>query len=151
MQPFLCVHRIQIAGFLMGRHRQPDALAEIKGATRANPQRYRNETPRCEIPFGDPPAHLTRDAKKAWQEIEAGCIPGVLAGADRVLVETAAILLAQMRKSPDDFPAAKLGHLIGALARLGMTPTDRTRLQVPKAPEDANPFARNGRRPPREG
>lgn len=128
----------------MGRHRQPDALAEIKGATRANPQRYRNTVPKCDKPFGEPPKHLSKEARKAWHEIEAGCIPGVLTGADRFLVETAATLLAQMRKCPDEFPAAKLGHLIGSLARLGMTPTDRSRLDAATAPASSNPFANNG-------
>lgn len=123
----------------MARHPQPRELAELKGATRQNPQRYRKEVPAVEQPLGQAPEHLGAKAKETWFEL-AGLAPtGVLKGSDRVMLEVASVLLVSFRSDPDEFPASKMTHLIGILARLGMSPADRQKLGTEKPPE-GNPF-----------
>lgn len=124
----------------MARHAQPREVAELKGATRKNPQRYRKTPPACEQPLGTAPDHMGEHAKACWFEIETYAPSGVLRGADRLLLEIASELLAEFRADPEAFPAARLGHLVGCLARLGMSPADRQKLGVEKAKEE-NPFA----------
>jgi len=53
----------------MGRIKQPRELAELSGAVRKIPQRYRKVIPKHPEPLGDPPDHLTADEKAAWHEI----------------------------------------------------------------------------------
>ena len=49
------------------------------------------------------------------------------------------VLVAQFRADKEGFPAAKIGHLIGCLARLGLTPADRQKIGTEK-PKDENAF-----------
>lgn len=64
------------------------------------------------------------------------CIPGVLTGADRFMMEIASDLLAEYRVNPKEFPVGKYGHMISCLARFGMSPSDRTKLGVAKTDDD---------------
>jgi phage terminase small subunit len=123
----------------MARHRQPRELAELKGATRNHPERYRKQPPAVEQPLGTAPAHMTDEAKACWFELESLAPTGVLRGADRVALETLSNLLAEYRKNPPEFAVGKYTHLIGMLARLGMTPADRQKLGTEK-PKEENPF-----------
>jgi len=123
----------------MARHRQPEALAKLKGADRKNPQRYDKETPTSDLPLGTAPEHMSDEAQKAWFELESYALKGVLTGADRFVMEVASSLLAEFRSAPTDFKAAKYSHLIGCLARLGLTPADRQKLGTSK-PAEGNPF-----------
>lgn len=123
----------------MARHRQPRELAALKGADKRNPQRYKKQTPEAEFPLGDVPARLGAEEKAAWFELETFALKGVLTGADRLVLELTARLVAQMRSESREFPAAKMGHLIGCLARLGLTPADRQKLGTEK-PSEGNPF-----------
>ena len=123
----------------MSRHAQPRELAELKGATRKHPERYRKQPPVVEQPIGTAPAHLTDEAKACWFELESLAPTGVLRGADRVALETLSNLLAEYRKNPPEFAVGKYTHLIGMLARLGMTPADRQKLGTEK-PKEENPF-----------
>src|SRR5690606_10751827 len=81
----------------MARHAQPREVAELKGATRKNPQRYRKTPPACEQPLGTAPDHMGEHAKACWFEIETYAPSGVLRGADRLLLEIASELLAEFR------------------------------------------------------
>lgn len=123
----------------MARHTQPRELAELKGAHKANPQRYRKEAPKSEYALGSAPDHLSPGAKAVWFELETYALTGVLTGADRLIMETTSVLVSQFRADPEGFPGNRLGHLIGCLARLGLTPADRQKLGMDKPPED-NPF-----------
>lgn len=123
----------------MARHAQPRQVAELKGADKKNPQRYRLEPPKTALPLGTAPEHMTDAAKAVWFELETYAPNGVLAGADRLMLETAAVLVAEFRANTAEFPAAKMGHMIGILARLGMSPADRQKLGTEKQAED-NPF-----------
>lgn len=124
----------------MARHAQPRELAELKGATRKHPERYRKQPPAVEQPIGTAPAHLTDEAKACWFELESLAPTGVLKGADRVALETLSNLLAEYRKNPPEFAVGKYTHLIGMLARLGMTPADRQKLGTEKSEDNGNEF-----------
>lgn len=124
----------------MARHPQSREVAELKGATRKHPERYRKTPPAVEQPIGTAPAHLTDEAKACWFELESLAPVGVLKGADRVALETLSNLLAEYRNNPPEFAVGKYTHLIGMLARLGMTPADRQKLGTEKPDDSANPF-----------
>ncbi len=123
----------------MARHKQPAELAKLKGAEKKNPQRYRKEAPTTGKALGKPPAGLPEDVVTAWKELEKSSLPGVLTSADRFVMEVAASLLAEFRANRAEFKAAKYSHLIGCLARLGLTPADRQKLGTEK-PREGNPF-----------
>lgn len=125
----------------MPRHEQPREIAALKGADKKNPQRYKSTPPKAKTPLGNYPKDRSTDPEACWFEISSFCIPGVLTGADRFMMEIASDLMAEYRKSPVEFPAAKYAHLIGVLARFGLSPTDRNKLGVDKPDASANPFA----------
>jgi phage terminase small subunit len=120
----------------VARHAQSREVAELKGATRKDPQRYRKQPPAVEFPVGQAPDHLSEQAKACWFEIVTYAPIGVIKGADRITLETLSNLLAEYRKAPDEFAVGKYTHLIGCLARLGMTPADRQKLGTEKPKED---------------
>jgi len=123
----------------VARHKQPRELAELKGATKKDPQRYKKEAPTTGKALGKPPAHLPEDVVTVWKELEKCSLPGVLTSADRFVLEVAASLLVEFRANRAEFKAAKYSHLIGCLARLGLTPADRQKLGTEKTRE-GNPF-----------
>lgn len=123
----------------MARHSQPREVAELKGATRKNPQRYRKEPPTVEQELGQPPDRMTAEAKSAWFELSTYAPKAVLKGADRATLELLSNLWSEYIAGPKAFAVGKYTHLIGCLARLGMTPADRQKLGTEKQPE-GNPF-----------
>ncbi len=123
----------------MARHKQPAELAQLKGADKKNPQRYTKAAPKSGKPLGKAPAHLPEDVAEVWRELEKCALPGVLTASDRFVMEVAASLLAEFRANRAEFKAAKYSHLIGCLARLGLTPADRQKLGTEK-PQEGNPF-----------
>jgi hypothetical protein len=130
----------------MARHPQAREVAELKGATRVHPERYRKQPPAVDMPLGNAPDHLDRagekqwTAKEVWFELSSYAPRVVLTGADRITVEIASNLLVEYRTAPSEFRAGKYVHLIGCLARLGMTPADRQKLGVEKPSQESNPF-----------
>lgn len=124
----------------MPRHMQPRKVAELKGATKKNPQRYRTPEAKSEHSLGQPPNHLSESAQIVWAEIEKYSPDGVLTGADRLTLEVACELMAEFRERPREIPAAKIGRLQGALASLGLNPSDRQKIGAPSR-EDSNPYA----------
>lgn len=123
----------------MARHKQPAELAKLKGAAKKNPQRYTKDAPKSAKALGKPPAHLPEHVIVVWKELERCALPGVLTNSDRFVMEVAASLLAEFRLQRSEFKAAKYSHLIGCLARLGLTPADRQKLGTEK-PAEGNPF-----------
>jgi hypothetical protein len=113
----------------MARHAQPRALAELKGAVRKDPQRYKFRPPPSG-PLGEPPEHLSEAVHACWLELASMVPSGVLTAADRIALEIASELLAQLRENPKQFPASKLTNLTSCLARLGITTADRQRIDV---------------------
>ena len=123
----------------MARHAQPVELAKLKGADKKHPERYRKEVPVSDHALGSAPEHLNEAAKAVWFEIETYALKGVLTGSDRFVMEIASTLIAEYRSNPPDFKAAKYGHMVSCLARLGLTPADRQKLGTAK-PAEGNAF-----------
>ncbi|MBB4126230.1 hypothetical protein GGR77_001520 [Xanthomonas translucens] len=114
-------------------------MAQLKGADKHNPQRYKRQAPKSKAALGRAPVYFPADVAEVWKELERCALPGVLTGSDRFVMEVAASLLAEFRANRAEFKAAKYAHLIGCLARLGLTPADRQKLGTEKPPEE-NPF-----------
>ncbi len=74
---------------------------------------------------------MTDGAKKCWREIVKLSPDGVFGNSDRWAAEIASQLMAEFRRDPVEFTAAKLARLDSLLARFGFTPSDRTKIQVP--------------------
>lgn len=109
----------------MGRYRNPRKIAELRGATKKNPQRYRGPEVRSDYPLGEPPEYLSEAAKAVWFEIDRDAPDGVLTGADRFALEIASELMAELREKPREFTAARVARLQSALASIGLNPTKR--------------------------
>ncbi len=126
----------------MARIAQPREVAELKGADKRNPQRYRGEPIKSNLPVGEPPEHLTEGEAKCWFELSAKSLPGVLTYADSVMLELASELLCKRRRwdGGDGLSVGERSALISILARLGMSPADRQKFTEDK-PKDDNPFA----------
>jgi hypothetical protein len=123
----------------MTRHAQPREIAALKGSIAKNPQRYKRELPKVDYDLGMPPDHMPEDAKAVWHEIATYAPVEVLKGADRLMLEIVANSIAVYRRDPENYPAQRLGQLMGGLGRLGMSPADRQKLGVEK-PKEADPF-----------
>ena len=126
----------------MPRTKTPLAIANLKGQTKKNPQRYRDRAnaPQPQNGVGEPPQWLTNEVASAWVEISSSLPLGVLTIADRVAVEVASTLIAEFRASPKDFTAARLAQLRGLLGSLGLTPADRIKLAVPETLNQDDPW-----------
>src|SRR5688500_18206491 len=123
----------------MARHPQAREIADLKGATRKHPEHYRKEPPKADLELGNAPEHLSKEAKACRFEISTYAPKGVLTGSERIPLEALSNLLAEYREDPKEFPVGKYTHLIGLLARFGMTPADRQKLGTEK-PQESNPF-----------
>ena len=119
--------------------KQPREVAKLKGMDKRQPRRHGDVVPKSSRPLGDPPEYLDADAKDCWFELSALAIPGVMTGADRILLEITAVHLADYRKGPSEYPTSRLGQFILCLARFGMSTSDRTKLGIDKSKED-NPY-----------
>jgi hypothetical protein len=74
-------------------------------------------------------------ARACWFEVSSLAPRGVLKGADRLILEVTSNLLAEYRTAPTEFAVGKYTHMVGCLARLGMSPADRQKLGTEKAAE----------------
>jgi len=125
----------------MARPRTPTNILRLRGsAPKKNPGRLREREnePVEERPLGPPPKALTPKQRQAWKELADNSVPGVLGKADRHAVEIAACLLAEVRGGE---PTATIyAQLLRSLSMLGMSPADRSKVQLPAKPKH-NPFA----------
>ena len=124
----------------MARIAQPRELAELKGSTKHDPQRYRNEPPKNPYGLGDAPAGMDDLAKAAWFELQTHALPGVLTASDRFVLELAANLLAEFRADPMLFSTGKMSNLRGLLAEAGFGPAARQKFGVDKKKDQDNEF-----------
>ena len=92
-------------------------------------------------PLGSPPEAFTPDEVDSWRQIVERAPLGVLTAADWQSVVIASKLFAAFMRDSDAFNAAKLTRLHSLLGDMGMTPSARASLNIPK-PKEENPFAR---------
>lgn len=64
-----------------------------------------------------------------WREIVKMTPPGVLTGGDRFLLETLTLLLAKQRRR-EPLKGHELATITTALGRMGLTPSDRSRIEI---------------------
>jgi hypothetical protein len=113
----------------MPRPRTPTAVLELRGAFKNHPSRLkeRKSEPIVSSPLPEPPARLTQLAKSLWLEIRARGF--WLTSADQFLVEIAASFMARYRT--DDLKSGDVSLLIGLLGKIGFSPNERGRLNLP--------------------
>lgn len=124
----------------MARHAQPREVAELKGAHKKDPQRYRGEVLKADKPIGQPYLRMRNEAKEVWKELTESIPPGVLTVADRQMFKVLCNLIAEYDDDPSEFAVGKYTHLIGLSARFGMTSSDRQKF-ITEKPKDVNPFS----------
>lgn len=113
--------------------RTPLAKAQIMGADRKNPQRYRGRNDPACSPIGDPSAFLNDDQRAAWDMFVAE-IPWLTA-ADRPLLELASVLRAGFLA--DTMTGINRMQVYSSvLSKLGATPVDRSRIGIPQDEEE---------------
>ncbi|MGM4911448.1 hypothetical protein [Rhizobium sp. 768_B6_N1_8] len=112
----------------------------MKGAFKKDPQRAkaRNSEPKPDGKIGPPPVAFNMDEKKLWAELAGYGF--WLTDADRLMLEIAVKLMVLFRANALD--GGGISKLIASLAKLGFSPTDRSKVQAPGAKEpEADPFA----------
>jgi len=124
---------------MAGRPRKPTNILALKGAFKKDPARLkkREGEPVDDNPVGEPPMHLSENAKQAWNEIISTSIGGVLGQADRIAIEMAANALVKCRGLPG--PGGEIAKitmsdqtlLFKYLSQFGMTPADRSKIRIP--------------------
>lgn len=123
----------------MAPRKQPRELAELKGATKKNPQRYRNTPPKSEYDIGDPPKGQSKRWKELWKEVVKYCPAGVLTGAERHTLAVYCDLREEYEKAPDTIPTARIQAMLGILHDFAMNPTARQRFNVAPPKKQADP------------
>lgn len=116
--------------------RKPTSVLEASGAFDANPKRRRANEPDTGRGIGPAPETLSENVRVVWDEIVGNCAAGVFQSSDRTMMEMLARLIAEFRENPGAFGGRKYQTLLALLARCGMTPSDRSRVFVPAAPDD---------------
>ncbi len=133
----------------MARNRTPAQILQIKGAYKKNPQRQRGPEPKADTFKKTPPKHFNAEEKAVWRELVRNTAAGVLQQSDRPILEQATVLLCVVRKTRSTLipihnrqgkliamrmacPASTHQALTSCLSRLGMTPSDRTRISIPE-------------------
>lgn len=133
----------------MARPRKPSNVLALHGAFKKDPARARarEAEPVPVVELGPAPETFNALEKSAYDELVRKSHPGVMCDSDSVVVQMGAVLLAKLRADTQAFTAAEFGRLQSVLASLGMTPADRSRVQVRKDAPKADPldeFARAG-------
>ncbi len=113
--------------------RKATNILELTGAFSRNPNRRRND-PRPRGGIGSAPKQVALTFKQAWGLVVKCCPEGVLADRDRIYVEIAASLLVEFRADPANFHPAKLARLDMMLGKLGMSPSDASRVSAARVP-----------------
>ena len=116
-------------GDSMARPRTPTAVLELRGAFKRNPNRKRKNEPLVTTALPGPPPALPQSVKSAWLEMQHRGF--WLTSADRFLVEIAATLMARYRF--DEIKSGDVSQLIGLLGKIGFSPNERCKMNLPGA------------------
>ena len=124
----------------MPARRLPTQIHEARGSYRKNPARRRDPTPVVTKRLGRPSETLSDTERAAWLEIVRCAPPGVLTRADRLSVELAARLLAELRAGSSTMTTSRLTTLRHLLESLGMAPAARANVSVAPKPRRSRLF-----------
>ena len=130
----------------MGNPRKPMAIRERQGTAKDHPSRQSANPPEITKGIGPSPKHFNKQQNECWDYLVSVMFVGVLAESDRPTFEVMAVLFARFRYPDYSDESVNPPLAVGELARLdslfsryGMTPSDRTKIVVPKQ-EAVNPF-----------
>lgn len=123
----------------MGAPRKPTALKKLQGSDKIHPGRINHNEPTPARGIGPANSTLTEYEQEIWDEVVGISYRGVLGEADRIALEMMCRLIAEMRLDFAEMTAAKITQLSQLLGRFGMTPSDRTKIVIPKE-SNKNPF-----------
>ena len=103
----------------------------LSGAAKAKPGRYASRTNPAQLPsIGYAPRYLTKEQRLIWRQLVRLAPSGLLTIADTFAVEVAVRLLHRSR-TPYIMKASDVAVLTSLLGKLGLTPADRARLDIP--------------------
>lgn len=124
-----------------GRPRTPTKVVELRGGFKKHPERkkQRKAEPAPKAGIGAAPSYFSDQQIKAWDYIVSIVAPGVLFDSDRTHLEMTARLLAEMWSDGKDMKTDRLRLLSTLLGKMGLNPSDRSRVQVPEG-KGKNPF-----------
>ena len=118
-----------------GRPPKPAAMQEASGAWLKDPQRRRSEAKiRAPIDTNNVPERMNEHEQKCWHEIIFNAPLYVLKNSDAYIVEAAARTLSRVR-CPELYKLSMtqqiqvMSQLRVFLSHMGMTPSDRARVQ----------------------
>lgn len=117
----------------MPQRRVATKVLKARGAYKRNPKRARARArePKYTGPLGDPPEKMSAAHKALWTELSAIVPAGVPEKSDRWMFEVLVCLMADFRKGIAR--GGEVSQLLNLLAKLGMTPADRSRV-APNGP-----------------
>ena len=118
----------------MARPRIATAILDARGSFKNHPEKKRPLEPPGKGAFPEnPPEHLNEKQVASWCEIVSITPAGVLTGSDTLTVETLAILLTQFRELGCKMNPALLARMTMLQDKLGLSPSGRAKLVVPKS------------------
>ena len=123
----------------MGAPKKPSALKAVQGTDKRNKTRMNPNEPTPVRGIGPSHSSLNEFEHAIWDEVVGISYRGVLGEADRIALEMMCRLIAEMRMNFEEMTAAKITQLSQLLGRFGMTPSDRTKIVIPKE-QNINPF-----------
>ena len=121
----------------MARPRKPTAQLEIVGAFKKDPQRKRDAEPQCNEPARMPHDRIDEPVKEAWDFLVSTAVPGVLTAMDSASLLLCARCLSEVWDGEVNITDSQKVNVM--LGKLGMTPSERSKVIVPKKKED-NPY-----------
>lgn len=114
----------------MSRPRTATNVLRLRGAYKNHPERARKKEPTANPLADGPPDHLSDVEKKMWHEIVRIAPHGVLMASDALLIESLSVLWVVYREEKADIQPGLLARLDIQMGRLGLSPSDRAKLQV---------------------
>lgn len=124
----------------MSRPRKPTAHLELVGAFKKDPQRRREGEPVSDE-SAIPHLKLTENGRLAFDFLVETAVPGVLQKMDSAYLALTAEALGRVWYGGESVTMADLQRAGQMLVRLGMTPTERSKVVVAKKAEK-NPYAK---------
>ena len=126
----------------MAPPRKPTNILALTGAFKRNPKRgaARANEPEPTGDIGDAPAHLNESERACWGAIVGLCHENSLCRADRLIIEHAARILSALRASTEYTDVKLMTRLECVLGKLGLSPADRSRVQIGTRQKVMNPF-----------
>jgi len=130
----------------MGSHKKPMELRKLHGTANRNKHRDNPDQPEITKGIGPAPDHFNELQAEIWDYLVSIMFENVLSETDRPSFEVLCILFWRFRHGEHEkdaaipaLLAAELNRMDSLMGRYGMTPSDRTKIVVPKA-ESENPF-----------